>query len=319
LSRRLHPVGTFRFYWHLFKRRNDPTWQGHVVRPFIGWLAHRRMLSFDTLTQMEWSLRRLLGQPFTRREWGRMTFTDKVNYRRLRDHDPLHQLFCDKVRMRDYVTERLGSESVPKVLAVGQSAEELSGMVGPFFLKASHGSAMVIKVDEPRSLTAEEMRTADGWLTRDYSLGGLEWAYRDIPPVLLVEELLRNADGTAPIDYRFFAFHGQTKLMHVDTGPRDNRFRTLRHADWSLIPGTLLHPNPPDLEQSRPPNLEKMLELTEVLAREIDFVRVDFYDLGDRVLVGELTPYPSNGAARFRPSSLDAWLGMMWDGPPPKR
>ena len=58
-----------------------------------------------------------------------------------------------------------------------------------------------------------------------------------------------------------------------------------------------------------------MLEWASILGQDIDFIRVDLYDLGDRILVGELTPYPNGGNKKFRPGSLDAWLGKAWRGP----
>ena len=62
-----------------------------------------------------------------------------------------------------------------------------------------------------------------------------------------------------------------------------------------------------------------MLEWASDLGRGLDFVRVDLYDTGDRVLVGELTPYPAAGDERFEPQSLDAWLGRMWPSRPRQR
>jgi hypothetical protein len=249
-----------------------------------------------------------------------MTFTDKVNYRRLRDHDPIHQVFCDKLRMRDYVTERLGPGSVPRLLAVGEHAAEFREMKGPFVLKPSHGSAMVNVLTESRTLTSEERDQADAWLTRDFAWGGIEWAYLGARRALLVEELLLPAHGVAAFtEYRFMAFHGKTEMIYVDITEDGSRYRLLRYPDWSPMEGTLLHPNPPNRNQPPPPHLDLMLEWAEVLGRDIDFVRVDFYELEDRILVGELTPYPSNASVRFRPASLDVWLGSKWLSVPPKR
>jgi hypothetical protein len=86
----------------------------------------------------------------------------------------------------------------------------------------------------------------------------------------------------------------------------------LRRADWSPLDGTLVYPPPDRPEQDRPQNFELMLQWASELGLGLDFIRVDLYNLGDRVLVGELTPYPEAGRGRFQPKSLDAWLGAMW-------
>ncbi len=38
----------------------------------------------------------------------------------------------------------------------------------------------------------------------------------------------------------------------------------------------------------------------------------DIYDLGDRIVVGELTVYPAGGAKRFEPPSFELEQGRRW-------
>ncbi|MCU0862051.1 MAG: hypothetical protein MUE65_07010, partial [Methanomassiliicoccales archaeon] len=61
----------------------------------------------------------------------------------------------------------------------------------------------------------------------------------------------------------------------------------------------------------RPRNLERMLDISRRLSSPFPFVRVDFYDLGDRVYVGELTFYPHGGMERFNKQEYDLMLGEM--------
>jgi hypothetical protein len=42
-----------------------------------------------------------------------------------------------------------------------------------------------------------------------------------------------------------------------------------------------------------------MISIAERLSDGVDFVRVDLYDLGDRVVFGELTNYPRQGWEYF--------------------
>ncbi len=73
------------------------------------------------------------------------------------------------------------------------------------------------------------------------------------------------------------------------------------------MPGLL-----PNQDGGVPANLDVMLDWAALLGRDLDFVRVDLYDLGDRVLVGELTAYPSGGNSAYRPAGIDVWLGRAW-------
>src|SRR5262249_29623667 len=55
-----------------------------------------------------------------------------------------------------------------------------------------------------------------------------------------------------------------------------------------------------------------LVEYAECLGSEVDHVRVDMYDLGDRFYVGELTLYSWNGFGRFYPDEADLILGSYW-------
>ena len=59
-------------------------------------------------------------------------------------------------------------------------------------------------------------------------------------------------------------------------------------------------------------NFGKMIQMAEVLSRNIDFVRVDFYDTERRPLIGELTMTPGGGVQSFSDPAIDKFLGSCW-------
>ena len=60
-----------------------------------------------------------------------------------------------------------------------------------------------------------------------------------------------------------------------------------------------------------PVNLNRMLYLSELLSNGIDFLRVDFYEVNEKLYFGELTLYPASGIKQFSPSQTDYVLGEM--------
>jgi hypothetical protein len=222
--------------------------------------------------------------------------------------------FSDKLAMRDYVSSRLGDESLPLLIDSGSSVAILNGLVGPLVLKANHGSGMTILHTTTTPFSDEDRQKASRWLTVDYSWSEMEWGYHDARRLLLVEEFLHASNGvSAPTDYKFFTFDGRVEMVQIDQDRFSGHRRAIRGADWSPILGTLgsyANPLNPDLEAPR--NLDQMLQWASILGEGIDFVRIDFYELNDRVLVGELTPYPGGGNERFTPHHLDAQLGRAW-------
>lgn len=289
----------------------NPRWQTEAIRRIMRKVARGHLSHRLNTPEFELLVGRVLGQPLSLRVWDRMTFNDKLTYRRLRDHDPRFPVFCDKLRMRDYVVERLGDVAVPRMLKSADSAEAFSDLIGPFAFKANHGSGWVILVNDARQLTENEKRRAQSWLAVNYGTSYRELGYCSARPLLYAEELLAR---DAPPDFKFFVFNGTPLVVQVDFDRFTAHQRVLMSSDWLPL-GSLAYPLPSEIPAA-PPNLKKMLEWAAILADGTDFLRVDLYDLGDRVLVGELSCYPEAGRGRFRPERLDTWLGQQWTSKP---
>jgi TupA-like ATPgrasp len=158
---------------------------------------------------------------------------------------------------------------------------------------------------------------SQAWLSRNFGDEMLEWAYRDIRPRILVEELLHGSDGRVPPnDYKFFVFHGRVRLVKVTTDRHGAKRGNFFLPDWSPLDVRGPYPRA-DTETPRPLQLERMVDVAEALGVDTDFVRVDLYETSERVVFGELTNYPDGGRQKFTPSSFDLDLGQWWE--PPRR
>jgi hypothetical protein len=275
------------------------------------------------------------------------TFTEKLRWRMLKDRRPLLTTFADKVAVRDYVARLAGPECLTECYAVVDDPDELDRASLPreFVLKASHGSggAWIVSdaaPSEPLVSPGEPyapgpvtplsgwhwiLTTPGGldwdvlvassreWLSRSPCDRHPEWAYLHVPPRILVEELLCGPDGQVPADYKFFVFDGHARLVQVDSGRfRDHR-RNLYLPDWTPVDTEYVYRRADEFP--RPPSLGRMVELAEALGRGMDFLRVDLYEIEERVVFGELTNYPEGGTAQFEPVSFDAELGRWWTLP----
>jgi TupA-like ATPgrasp len=289
-----------------YLRAHSPRWQSVVTNYLWRFLIRIPMLPWRGAALIEYLTARVLGQPLSLRSWDRMTFNDKVTYRRLRGREPHLPVFCDKLRMREYVAGVIGEHALPRLLKVADNEAAFANLPGPFALKANHGSGWVILVDTPRTLTADELRRARSWLSIDYASVNQEWGYASARHLLYAEELLAG-----PLkDYKFFVFHGRPEIVQVDSNRFTGHRRVLMGADWSRV-GESKHQAPAE-PAVRPVHFDTMLSWAAMLGTGVDFVRVDMYHYGDRVLVGELTCCPEAGRCRFRPAELDAWLGSKW-------
>lgn len=297
-------------------------------------MARSPRIPFEVRTRIYW-WRRRASWSFHRPA----AFTEKLEWKRLSDRRQLVTTFADKAAVREYVAQTVGPELLTRCYAVVSDPRELSRSRLPreFVVKPNHCSGLIYIVSDqapgafavtpasarksgvimttPDALDWNQLRaTSQRWLARNYGQETLEWAYLNIPPRILVEELLKEPDGQFAINYRFFVFHGGARLVQVDRLQRDGWRCNHYLPDWSRVEVQIKHP-PADEEFSRPTRLSRMLEVAEALGRETDFVRVDLYEVEGRVVFGELTNYPLGGGGGVVPKWFDTHLGRWWNPP----
>jgi hypothetical protein len=182
-------------------------------------------------------------------------------------------------------------------------------------VKASHGSGMTrVVLADSAAARAAIQAPARQWLTRKYWRINGEWGYRGIPPRLLVEEFLDGGDGRSPIDWKWMCFGGRAALVQVDLDRFSGHSRNFYDGDGTRLPLKLYHPPGPDIPL--PSTFHAMRLVAERLALAFDFARVDLYTVGDRILVGELTHYPTGGCKSYDPPDWDERLGALWPDVP---
>lgn len=267
------------------------------------------------------------------------TFREKVRYKMLRDRRPLIVTFADKSAVRDYVASRVGSGYLPTAFAIVDDPQELvrSSLPAAYVVKPTHGSGAAIVVSghapaeatlppaewgwtychvRPATVTVEALaEIGRHWLAKVYGQGpNREWAYTRIRPRVIVEEMLAGPDGAIPDDYKFFVFHGTCHFIQVDAGRFGGRTQDFYRPDWEhlAMSGGPAWADPP---RARPERLVEMIAVAEKLGAETDFVRVDLYDLPDRIVFGELTSYPAGGDSPFDPERFNTEFGRPWTVP----
>jgi len=246
------------------------------------------------------------------------TFSEKLAFKMLYDRRPLLTQIADKVRARDYVAQRIGSQFLSEIYQVCESVDQIrwEELPSSFAIKTNHGSKMNIMVYDKSTLNKERTRSQlNIWLGRNFYYHLREWCYRDIRPMIMFEELLHNVPGQRPVEWKFYVFDGCTKYVEVSCGPDGDRKKTFYdrslkrlNARWAIFPTS---PEDPVF----PENLDAMISLAERLAHGLDFVRVDLYNVAGRIVFGELTSYPGAGLVAFEPPEFDRIFGQTWRPP----
>ena len=249
------------------------------------------------------------------------SFNEKMNWMKFNYFDP-HQAICvDKYEFKKYITDKLGAEYVIPVIAVYDSVDDinLDELPDKFVIKTTNGyGGLAIKVvKDKKKFNLDKFKYDFSPLLMEWKnlyYYSLERDYLEIKPRIIIEEYKEEVEGQL-YDYKFFCFHGEPKFVYVaiDHFPGVKSKISLFDLDWNKLPVQYDgHPQIPG-NFKKPKNYDKMLELSRVLAKDFPLVRVDFYEVGDRIYVGELT-FTSGGAfSRFVPREWDYKLGEYLD------
>jgi TupA-like ATPgrasp len=243
-----------------------------------------------------------------------VTFTEKIVHRSLFDRREILTRLTDKAAARSYVEQRIGPQFLPKLYHLTSQPETIpfDELPDRFVVKPTHASGWVRLITDKSTLDrAALVETCRDWLKQSYYEKKREWVYKNVEPRILVEQYIDDGSGAVPNDYKLYVFDGTVELILLSVGRfKDHRLRFYTPA-WKKL--DVLLANEDIIGDAPPPaNLGNMIAAAQVLSQGMDFMRVDFYDTGDRFYCGELTMTPGGGLDHFRPKQFDHYLGQCW-------
>lgn len=244
------------------------------------------------------------------------TFNEKLWWLKFNYRHPLMTQCSDKVRVRDYI-EDIGLEHIlTDIEGVYSKAEDIpfDKLNGKFFIKCNHVSGTNAIYDSNKSDSFNHSKFVKEFncaLSKNYYHQSREWNYKNIEPKILVEKFIETDSNL--LDYRFFCFHGEVKLIFVDidtasaSGKHNPKAkRNIYNTKFELQTFTVGRENFNTNLVSRPTNINQMIEIAEKISKPFIFCRVDLYNNNDEIKFGEITFYPGGATQQF--SSIDADL-----------
>ncbi len=236
-----------------------------------------------------------------------VTFNEKISWLMLHDRGPEITGLVDKLKVKEIVSGLIGEEHVVPTLGVWDRAADIDfeSLPDMFILKCTHDSGSAIICRDKSTFDYEAARQSlQKCLDTDFYMVSREWCYKNVPRRILAEPLL-NPDGSHLDDWRFFCSCGEPTFVYVSTAGHIN-FLSL---DWQFLPFARADYPPQDTLPEKPSRYEEMLSIARTLSKGHRFVRVDLYQVGETVLLSELTVTPSAGLMPLASAEQDRRLG----------
>jgi hypothetical protein len=249
------------------------------------------------------------------------TMNEFIAHRKVYDRNPLFTLCADKFKVREYVKDKIGEEYLIPLITYSDDIKKVDfdALPNSFAAKVNHGSGQNMIILDKDKENIEEMKIhICYWMNRNHYYNTREWQYKNIETLILFEELILDEDGTIPKDYKFHTIGGKVEFIQIDTERFEDHKRIFYSPSWEELdfmwaPAT--SQNRPKYEKAppleKPENLQKMIELVEKLAEDFNYVRVDLYDVNQKLYFGELTFTHEDGLAKFFPEKYDRYFGKM--------
>lgn len=255
------------------------------------------------------------------------TYNEKINFRKNDPQNPLFSICADKIRVKEYVAEKISPEIIIPNYYVGESItfekmKQIIAEYGDCLLKANHNSGPVHLLTTQSS--DEEIKAAVDsildQLTVDFGKLSNEPWYSDIKRGVLVEQRLDPEPGESDVrDYKFHVFkqkNGSFKIIlgvYFDRNNNPNASYFDEELNW--LP---FHGQYPSIATKvvKPKNYDLMVKYAKKLCENFSYARVDFYNVAGNIFFGEITFAHASGSSYFSDYAYDLWMGNLWQGDP---
>lgn len=244
-------------------------------------------------------------------------YAEKIQWLKLYDHNPIYPVLVDKLSVRDYIADLIGSKYLIPLHSVFDSVKSIDweSLPNKFVMKCTHDSGYVLVCKDK---TVMNIKLKSKELSKRYRRSiywyGREWQYKHLKPKILVEQLIESNSEYGLIDYKVFCFNGKAKLIQVHTGRFTNHIQQFYDLEWNLTDISHIDiPSTNEYTVEKPDCYNEMIELSEKLSQVTCHARIDWYYAQGKLYFSEFTFYDGSGFVSFSNPEHDLLLGSWID------
>lgn len=242
------------------------------------------------------------------------SLSDKMNYINLYDKNILASMCADKFKVRDYIKEKGFSDYLVNLIKVYDDVESIDfeKLPNKFAMKCNHGCGYNIICQDKKELDIEKSKKLlNKWIKEKYGFRGGEYHYNDIEPKIIVEEYIEGLDSTRlPIDYKIHCFNGEPVFTLCCVNREEKLKLAVYDNNWYKV-DAITDKYSTDNIIEKPKDYDNMLKIARDLSKPFKILRVDFYELNQKALLGELTYTPAAGRPNYFKEEFDVSMGEL--------
>lgn len=245
----------------------------------------------------------------------------EVNY-----FKPLEDFAGSKLRWNQVIQDlQIPNLMLPKIYGIYDSIAHVNPdeLPNKFVAKPNHGQGShgvygVVKTENNKfhETFTDQILSWDELADRHHKT--LTVFKTSLGPEILVEEYLLRADGTRPLDWKFYIAGGELVAFFAcredlnDEGTGSDRY----HGIWNRFKepmNPLQNDRLVDRSVELPINIDEMIEIAKEIATSFarSTARIDFYEVDGKIYFGEYTATPGG---HYRASlEQDKELGELWE------
>ncbi len=242
------------------------------------------------------------------------SFNEKLQWLKIHNKKEYFTQLVDKATVKDFIKDIIGEEYIIPTYGVWNNFEDIpfENLPDKFILKCTHDSGGIVICKNKNKFNKEEAKIKiNHCLQKNYYLEHREYPYKNVIPKIIAEKLLESSDVDGLKDYKFMCFHGVCKMIFVCSNrSKENVNVDFFDTKWNHLPFSRHYKNSP-YHIEKPKNLENMISIVEKIANKIEtpFVRIDLYEILNKIYFGEVTFFPGAGLEEFEPEEWDYKIG----------
>ena len=227
-----------------------------------------------------------------------VTYNEKLQWLKLNNRKDEYTSMVDKYEVRKFIEDRVGDGYLIPTLGVWDKAEDINfdSLPDEFVLKCTHDCGGLIICRDKTKLDREAAKKKlSKCLNHNFYYQGREWPYKNVTPRIYAEKYMSDPNEEQLSDYKVFCFNGVPKIIQVDYDRYTGHKRQFFDTEWNRMDVSFHFPSDTKKRIAKPSVLEEMLELAKKLSLGFPHLRTDFYIIGNKLYVGEMTFFHGTG------------------------